>query len=418
MSELPPRASAEYLRKHAKRFARRLGITLAVAQRRLANEYGKPSWIELLRSVADADDRYPLVAAVRSGDLERVRRILADGANPNLGGADETPLHIAARVGPASVVEALIVAGALEWQRDAKGRLPLDVARRSGSPERAKIVGLLDRDAVSDPSFRAAIDALHAGDARTLARLVDAEPRLLRERILGPDVYRKASRHQYFRDPKLFWFVANNPTTVERMPPNVVEIARVMLARGIEQGDLDYALELAMSSSAAREQGHQRALVRELIGAGARVTRSAICVAAAYAEYEILATLVADGCPIDATIAAALGDVDALASALPTANSEIVGIAFGLAVIGGHVAAARIALDAGASIDASLPVHAHSTPLHQAAAANDVAMLEFLLARGADRDARDALWDATPLEWAVHAGNAAARAVLGRPAGP
>ena len=64
--------------------------------------------------------------------------------------------------------------------------------------------------------------------------------------------------------------------------------------------------------------------------------------------------------------------------------------------------AARLCLDAGADVNALLPVHKHSTPLHQAAINEDLPMLELLVARGARLDTRDTLWNATPLDWAVH----------------
>lgn len=88
---------------------------------------------------------------------------------------------------------------------------------------------LLDRSAIADPSFRAAVAAIHAGDAGALAELLDAEPSLLRERILGPEVYRRTSRRWYFADPKLFWYVANNPTFIERMPHTMPAVAQSMI---------------------------------------------------------------------------------------------------------------------------------------------------------------------------------------------
>ena len=78
-----------------------------------------------------------------------------------------------------------------------------------------------------------------------------------------------------------------------------------------------------------------------------------------------------------------------------------------------RLTAATLALDGGADIDANLPVHAHSTALHQAAINDDPAMIALLLARGARRDIRDSLWGGTPYDWAVHNGkDAAARALM------
>ena len=116
---------------------------------------------------------------------------------------------------------------------------PCGSAKRGKAVDKAEIVALLDRTRIAEPSFRAAVKALQKGDAASSARLIDAEPRLLHERMLGPEAYRKASRSQYFRDPRLFWFIANNPTPMKRMPENMVEIAETMIARGVDKTDLD-----------------------------------------------------------------------------------------------------------------------------------------------------------------------------------
>jgi len=356
-----------------------------------------------------------LIEAVRAGDLAAVRRLLAAGANPNAGDGTETPLHAAARRGPRELVEALIAGGGLEWLPDAEGRTPLDVARAAQPQDREGIIALLDRSAIGDPSFRAAVAAIWSGDVAALARLLDAEPRLLRERIEGPEAYRRAKRPQYFLDPKLFWFVANNPTLVERMAPNIVEVARAMIERGVDPADLDYALALVATSLKAREAGLQLPLIRLLLEAGATVTREALLVTGAYRELDALRALVATAPHVDASLAAAaLGDSAALASALPYANADDVQAAFGLAVINCHKDALALALDAGADVNAPLPVHAHSTALHQAAVNDDAAAVELLLARGANPDARDSLWNATPLDWAIHEKRPVARAALER----
>ncbi|HWT05081.1 MAG TPA: ankyrin repeat domain-containing protein [Xanthomonadales bacterium] len=417
MPSLPERPSREHLRKQAKRVARERSVGLAAAQHTIAGDYGFPNWSELMRHVASvrresAAPPSPLFAAVRAGDLDAVRRLLAEGANPRLDDGRETPLHAAARRGPAALVEALIEGGAFEWQTDRKGRLPLDVARTGRARERATIVALLDRSAIADPSFRAAVAAIHAGDVAALARLLDEEPRLLRDRILGPDVYRRLPRRGYFTDPKLFWFVADNPALVEPMPSNMADVAQVMIDRGVEQADLDYALGLTMTSRLAREHEQQRPLMNVLLAAGATPDRDAIVSTAAHRELDALRALLDLGHPMSVLLAAALGADEQLRELLRSASREDVQTAFGLAVINRHVQAARLALDAGADVDAFLPVHAHMTALHQAAQHDDVALIEMLLEHGARTDRRDTLWDATPLGWAIYMDRAAARAVL------
>jgi peptide-methionine (S)-S-oxide reductase len=264
---------------------------------------------------------------------------------------------------------------------------------------------------ISDEMFRGAVDAIQSGDVARLSSLLDSHPRLLRERATGPQAYRQ---YPYFLEPKLFWFVANNPILVERMPPNITEVARVMIARGVEQPDLDYALTLVMTSSVAREQGHQLPLMRVLLQAGAVATAQAILTTAGHGELEALRALIGSGYPVTATIAAALGDEETLKHLLTNATASDVQEAFGIAVINGRVESARIALDAGADVNAFLPVHSHGTALHAAALRENVALIDLLLERGARIDTHDKLWDATPLGWAIHEERPIARARLER----
>lgn len=105
-----------------------------------------------------------LLGAVRNGDIDGVRRLLTEGANPRLGDGRELPLHVAAQRGPLELVEVLIAGGALEWQPDAAGRRALEMAQIGNASDKAAIVALLDCDAIADASFRAAVAALHAGD--------------------------------------------------------------------------------------------------------------------------------------------------------------------------------------------------------------------------------------------------------------
>lgn len=433
---LPAKPSAEHLRKQAKRLAKTAALPLAAAQRRLAEAYGQPSWSALMAEVArrrGADPGLaPLAAAARAGDLAAVEALLAQGAapdrdhplwqacahagaarlavvdallnagaNPRLDGPGETALHAAARRGPLALVERLIRGNALEWQGDRRGRPALAAARQGRGPDRDAIVRLLDRPVIDDPLFRAAVQALQQGDADRLAALLDAHPRLLAERALEPQCYRDAPRPQYFRDPRLVWFLANNPTLRPGLPANVVELAKIMIARGVAASDLDYTLELVISADRAAQPELYAALLRCLLRAGARATPAAIEMALAHRTLEAVQELLTGGQPMTAPIAAALGG-PSLPGLLRDATPEEVQAAFGLAVINGQHEAVRLALDAGAAVDAWLPVHRHSTALHQAALDGDLPLLALLVARGARRDIRDRLWQGTALDWARH----------------
>ncbi|MFO7957437.1 MAG: ankyrin repeat domain-containing protein, partial [Candidatus Brocadiia bacterium] len=71
--------------------------------------------------------------AARDGDLERVRALLQEGAEPNARGhAGGTALHNAARAGHAGVVEALLEAGADVNATDSDGFKPVDLAEQQG----------------------------------------------------------------------------------------------------------------------------------------------------------------------------------------------------------------------------------------------------------------------------------------------
>jgi len=445
---LPANPSHEHLRKQAKRLAKTHDLKLAAAQRRLAAEYGHPSWAALMRAVdgaATAPEAHsaPLAIAAAQADETSVRALLARGepADGRTGdrplwhvcasdapaarrvavanllleagaatrwyGKDNTlPLHQAARRGPLALVELLIRHGALSWQADGRGRTALDHARKGTAPDRERIIELLDRPVIRDKPFREAVKAIHAGNVAALARLLDRHPNLLRERAIEPDCYPR----DYFRDPKLFWFIANNPTLMRKMPATIVDIGRAMIARGVEQADLDYTLELVMSSGSLGDR--QAELITLLIEGGATATPQAIRVALAHWELEPIRLLLGRGMAMTAPIAAALGRSQELASLLPDASPEERQEALGLAVINRQLEAARLCLDAGADPNGFLPVHRHSMPLHQAAINEDVAMMKLLVGRGARLDTRDTLWDGTPLGWAVHGKKARAEAYL------
>jgi peptide-methionine (S)-S-oxide reductase len=450
---LPANPSQENLRKQAKTLAKAEGLRLATAQRRLAGEYGYRTWADLLRAAdgsasAEADGgSSDLSLAAGRADEDQVRARLAQGEPVN-GRNDEvntplwhacaadapaqqriavvrllldagasprqecegraTALHAAARKGPLALVELLIRGGALSWQADRRGKSALDYARAGTASERDAIVELLDRPVMRELNFRAAVRAIHTGDVDGLCRLLDQHPDLLRARAVEPDCYPR----DYFRDPKLFWFVANNPTLMQKVPTNIAAIAKAMLERGVEQADLDYTLELVISNSDEIMGGHQAEVLTTLLAAGATPTQHAIVVALAHRQLAPIRALLDHGLAMTASIAAALGRTDQLASLLESASAEDRQTALGLAVINRQPEAARLCLEGGADANHMLPVHKHSTPLHQAAINDDLPMLELLVAQGARLDTRDTLWNGTPLGWAVHEKKQAAEAYL------
>jgi peptide-methionine (S)-S-oxide reductase len=357
-----------------------------------------PLWFAC-QSPANADDRVAVA-----------RLLIAAGAQVRAACEyNATALHYAAARGPLEMVELLIRSGAKEWQVDVRGKKPIDYAREFGSsPDNEPIIQLLDRPVMRDPIFREAVRAIHVGDVAALQTLLREHPHLVHERVVEPDCYGQ----DYFRDPKLIWFVANNPNLVQGMAANILETAKALIDAGAEPADLNYTLGLVMTSQPAREAKLQRPLMRLLLENGAAVTRDDLCGALGHGEKEAIAALLESGMALSAPLAAGLGMAAELAQLIKTATPEERHAAFSLAVINREVAAARLCLDAGAEVNARLLVHKHSTAAHQAVVNDDVAMLRLLVERGASLDIKDSLWNSTPLGWAVHTKKAAAENYL------
>ena len=108
--------------------------------------------------------------------------------------------------------------------------------------------------------FAEAVSAIDAGDLGALRALLATRPELLTERL-------ENGRDDYFARPYLLWFVAENPIRTGTLPPNIVEVTRLLLESGAE--GRDYALELVVSGKVPREQGVQPELIDALVEAGA-----------------------------------------------------------------------------------------------------------------------------------------------------
>jgi ankyrin repeat protein len=337
------------------------------------------------QSSANAEDRVA-VAQLLLASGARVREQCEDGS---------TALHFAAWRGPVAMVELLLRHGAREWQGDKDGKQALSYARDGVASDKAAIVELLDRPVIHDPFFKSAVSAIHAGNLAELKVILNQHPNLVHDRSMEPDCYPPG----YFSNPKLLWFVANNPTLMPKMPGNMVEMTQAIIDAGAEHSDLNYTLELVMTSSPAKQQRLQLPLMKVLLDHGAEP--GDLMAVLGHGELEAVKYLIERGYPMTAPIAAALGKTDDLKRLLGM-DVSMLQAAFGIAVINKQLAAAKVCVDTGADVNAWLPVHSHSTPAHQAAVNDDVEMLRLLAKAGARLDIRDTLWNATPLNWAVH----------------
>jgi peptide-methionine (S)-S-oxide reductase len=320
----------------------------------------------------------------------------------------ETALHWAAKLGPIALVELLIRSGTPEWLEDKDNRKPIEYARDGSAADREPIIELLDRPVIRDPAFRAAVVAIQTGGLGSLRKLLAAHPSLAHDRAVEPDCYPQ----DYFRNPRLLWFVANNPVLIRTMPSNTIQIAETIIDAGADVEDLNYTLALVMTSEPARKQGLQRPLIKQLIARGARINNESFVSPLGHGERDAVAAILEMGVPVDVIAAAGLGRLDDLARLLKSATDEQKHAALSVAVINRELEAARRCCRAGADVNRVSAVHRHSMPIHQAVSNGDIPMIKLLLEYGARLDVRDAMWNGTPLGWAIHTNQPEAEAYL------
>jgi len=286
----------------------------------------------------------------------------------------------------------------------------LTIARESGFPswprlkrhiEHPTLAGRLDlphHERIEDPVFRRAVDLLDAGVVAGLREHLRQHPALSQQQVIFEG-------GNYFRNPTLLEFVAENPTRRGTLPQNIVEVAKVLLDAGVTQPALEETLGLVASSLVAHQTGAQIPLINLLCAYGAD-PNDALRTALIYGEFEAANELIRRGARVDLPAAAALGRTQEAGRLLSTASSDHRHWALALASQLGHIEIVRMLLDSGEDPNRYNPVggHSHSTPLHHAAAAGHLELAQLLVERGAALDLKDTMWQATPAEWAKHEG--------------
>ena len=294
----------------------------------------------------------------------------------------------------------------------------LTIAREYGFPswtrlkrhlEEPTLSGRLDlpyQERIEDAAFRRAVDLLDAGDVAGLRACLNQHPDLVGRHV-------DFEGGNYFRNPTLLEFVAENPVRHGTLPANIVAVAKVILEAGPSQSARDETLLLVATGSVPRECRVQLPLIDLLCDHGADRER-ALQAAALHGEFEAVNALLGRGARMDLPVAAALGRIQDARRLLADARPEERHLALSSAANFGHVEIVRLLLDAGEDPDRYNPVggHSHTTPLHQAALGGHEEVVRLLVERGARLDLKDILWQATPADWARHAGKAQIEAYL------
>ncbi len=147
---------------------------------------------------------------------------------------------------------------------------------------------------IGDTIFREAIEAIDSGNKQALRSLLEANPELVARRLDIPT-------EGYFAHPYLLWFVANNPIRHEKLPPNIIEIAQIII-KALQnyphesyEHQMDYTLGLVCTGKIAKEYGVQIPLMDILVKEGANV-KGSVLGAIGQHNLEAAKYLLAKGC--------------------------------------------------------------------------------------------------------------------------
>lgn len=293
----------------------------------------------------------------------------------------------------------------------------LTIARESGFPSWPRLkqfvakptdLDLPHHERIHDPAFRRAVDLIDSGDVEGLRSYLIQHPTLVHQ-------HAAFEGWNYFHNPTLLEFIAENPIRHGKLPKNIVEIAKVIVDAGADKSSLNETLGLVTTGSIPRECGVQIPLIDLLCDRGAD-PNTAINAAVVLNELDAAQQLIARGARVTLPVAAGLGRIEDFRRQFPIASAEDRHLALALASQFGHVEILLMLLDAGEDPNRyNLPGgHSHSTPLHQAAGNGHLEAVKFLVERGAHLDAIDILFRGTPRGWAQYAGRKEVEAYLAK----
>jgi hypothetical protein len=294
----------------------------------------------------------------------------------------------------------------------------LTIAREYGFPSWARLkrhieeptlsdqLNLPHHERIEDSTFRRAVELLDSGDVARLRAYLHRHSNLAHQQVVFEG-------GNYFRNPTLLEFVAENPVRHGTLPQNIVLIAKVILDAGVKQSAVNETLMLVATGRVPGECRVQIPLIDLLCEHGGDPD-SALVAAACHGELEALGALIGRGARINLPVAAALGRSGDFRQLLPSADSRDRHLALALASQFGQVEVVRLLLEAGEDPNRYNPVggHSHTTPLHQAAGAGHNELVRLLVERGARLDLKDIHWQATPADWARYAGRTELEAFL------
>jgi len=254
-------------------------------------------------------------------------------------------------------------------------------------PKFARHVDELQHADSPDSRFEQAADAIASGDIATLRRLLDENPELIRQR---------SSRAH--RSTLLHYVSANGIEDFrQRTPPNIVDIARLLLDRGADvNAESDaYAgrsmtLGLTATSVHPEAAGVQIALMELLLERGAMIElQPGEAVRACLANGRPLAArfLASHGAHLDFANAAGVGGLDRVKELVTTASQEELGRGFVWAC--GYGCNDVVEFLLGYGVDPAAGTRVDMTGLHLAAHEGHLDTVKVLLAHNAPLEVKN-----------------------------
>ena len=357
------------------------------ARAQLAPLFRQTDHVWVCRAVGRSAGDPPL--ALREARNDALPLLLAGGLSPDAMDDDgEYALHLAAQ-GNAEAASTLLAHGAQAGSINFAIEYPHDVAFKLGQRElglellaaRRGVVRPLPGVELADV-FEQAADAVVEGDLETLQALLRKHSDLAIARSQRPHRctllnYLGANGFEHWR---------------QRTPPNALAMIATLVSAGADPNALCYTyrggpgentLGLLTSSDHPKQAGLALAMVASLAGWGAEVDET----------YALLARLHVAQRDQRLPEAAQGEDAAARATVLALVESASLGEADILFAL----------LDAGVDVNARRDDGA--TALHQAAFTGNAALVDALLARGADPTLRDHVFDGPAAGWAFAGGH-------------
>ena len=274
----------------------------------------------------------------------------------------------------------------------------LTVAREHGFeswPKFARHVESLARAASPVSQFEQAADAIAEGDLAMLDRLLLENPTLIRARST-----------RAHRGTLLHYIGANGLEDYrQKTPPNAPDILRLLLRSGAEvnaeahmyRGDT--ALELVATSIHPLVAGVQQEMLEILLAAGSTVDSATVRACVANGRGRAAEFLAARVDHLDLEAAAGVGRLEQVRAAIEAgASQDQIQSALGWAAEYGRVAVLEFLLKRGA--EPGSPAHGGQTALHWAAVGGQAEAARILIRHGAALEIKN-VYGGTPLDQAV-----------------